>query len=56
MSQPSDKWFKVPARLNKKNFENWFAAFEKDIKNNQIPYLWAKTLLNDALFSNNVFT
>ncbi len=54
MSQPSDKWFKVPARLNKKNFENWFAAFEKDIKNNQIPYLWAKTLLNDALFSNNV--
>jgi len=52
---PKDR-FKVPATLSRKNFDNWYTAFENDIKNNYIPYIWAKALLNDALYQTNVLS
>lgn len=54
-SEPKDR-FKVPTTLTRKNFENWLTAFENDIKKNHIPYIWAKALLNDALYQTNVLS
>ena len=53
--EPKDR-FKIPARLSRKNFESWYSAIEKDFKNNRLPYVWSRALLNDALFQTNVLS
>ena len=53
--EPRDR-FRTPSRLSRKNFESWYSTFEKDFKNNRISYIWARALLNDALFQTNVLS
>ena len=53
--EPRDR-YRTPARLTRKNFESWYSTFDKDFKNNRISYIWARALLNDALFQTNVLS
>ena len=55
IAEPRDR-FKIPARLSRKNFESWYSVIEKDFKNNRLPYIWSRALLNDALFQTNVLS
>jgi hypothetical protein len=53
--EPKDR-FRVPPTLTRKNFEQWFTQFDRDIKKNHLPNKWAKALRNDALYQTQVLS